>query len=72
MGPKPPSILPGREENKSSVGLLYNPGQPVLVDLPTVGQVPLTLKTSLNVYSWIATNAHGKEHKFNTRWILPS
>ena len=57
--PKPPSLLPGK---KDLVKPLHLPGQPILVDLPTVGEVPLTLKTPLNLYAWIATDAHGRDH----------
>ena len=48
------------------------PGQPILVALPTVGTVPLVLDTPLNKYTWKAKDAYRKEHKINTRWIIPS
>ncbi|XP_074669759.1 uncharacterized protein LOC141918811 [Strix aluco] len=48
------------------------PGQPVLAALPTVGTVPLVLDTPLNKYTWKAKDAYRKEHKINTRWIIPS
>ena len=70
--PRPPSLLPGEKNQKDSSNLLHYLEQPVLVDLPAVGEVPLTLKTPLNLYAWIATDAHGKEHKINTRSMVPS
>ena len=70
--PNPPSLLPGTGENKKPRNPLYYPGQPVLVDLPTVGQIPLVLKASKNLYAWVATDAHGKDHRIHARWILPS
>ena len=70
--PKPPSILPGKREDKDPTNPLRYPGQPVLVDLPTVGQVPLTLKTPVSTYAWVATDAHGKDHQIHTQWIVPA
>ena len=43
--PVPPSFVPGTKGSKDPVHLLHYAGQPVLGELPTVGQVPLTLKT---------------------------
>ena len=65
-------LLPGEREEKDPIKPLQYPGQPVLVYLPTVGEVPLTLKTLRNACSWVAVDAHGKEHKINTSWIVPS
>lgn len=70
--PKPPSSLPGKREDEDPEKPLHYPGQPVLADLPTIGEVPLTLKTPLNLYTWVATDAHGKDHRIHTRWIIPS
>jgi len=50
----------------------HHPRQPILVDLPMVGEVPLILKTLLNLYAWTATDAHGKDDWMNTRCIVPS
>lgn len=46
--PEPHSLLPGKREGKNPVKPLHYPGQPVLVDLPTIGEVPLILKTPLS------------------------
>lgn len=63
--PKPPSLIPAipgpnREQNPS-----HFPGQPVLVELPTVGAVQLVLTSPLNTYAWKAKVASGKEHRIN-------
>lgn len=42
---KSPSILPGVKETKNLINLLHYPGQPVLVELPNVEQVPLVPNT---------------------------
>lgn len=52
--------------------LSYFLGQPVLVDLPNVGPVPLTLMECLNKYTWKTKDAQEKEYKINTCWIIPS
>lgn len=64
--PKPPSIIPGRREEKNPQNPLHYPAQSVLDNLPTIGEVPLVLKTPINIYVWVATDAHGKEHRINT------
>lgn len=70
--PKSPSLLPEMRETEDARDVLHHSGQPVLVELPNVGQVPLVLKTPFNKYTWVATDAHGREHKINTRWIVLS
>lgn len=50
----------------------YLSGQPVFVDLPNVGLVPLTLTESLNKYTCKAEDAEEKEYKIDTCWIDPS
>lgn len=70
--PKPPFLLLGKRETKDPIKPLHRARQCVLVDLPMVGEVPLTLKTPLNLFVCIATNAHGRDHQINTRWIVPS
>lgn len=70
--PTPPSIVPSLQGPDDPNNPSHYPGQPVLVDLPTVGQVPLVLKTSLNKYAWVASDALGKEHRIHARWIIPS
>ena len=60
--PKASSILPGEYETKNPVSPLQYPGQPLLAELPAIGQVPLVLKTPINIYAWVATDAHRKEH----------
>ena len=67
--PKPPS--PGKKETKDPVKTLHFPGQPILVNLPAVGEVPLTLKTPFNLHTWVATDTHRRDHQINTRWIVP-
>ena len=65
--PKAPTIMPaphGPDHPRNPSPL---PGQPVLVELPTVGAVPLVLDTPISKYTWKAKDAHGKEHKINTR-----
>lgn len=42
----------------------------MLVELLTIGKVPLVLDTPLNKHTWRARDAYGKEHKINTRWII--
>lgn len=40
-------------------------GQPVFIDLLTVGHVLLLLETASNKYNWKAKDANGKEQKMN-------
>ena len=44
-GPRPPSRLPGKREIRDPVKTPRYPGQPILVELPAVGEVPLILET---------------------------
>jgi len=48
------------------------PGQPLLVELPTEGTVPLALKTPVNKYTWKVKDARRNEQKSSARWIVPS
>lgn len=70
--PTAPSIIPSLQGPNDSKNPAHYPGQPVLVDLPTVGEVPLVLKTPLNKYAWVASDALGREHRIHTCWIIPS
>jgi len=84
--PDPPSLLPGKREIKDLVKAPHYPGQPILVDLPVVGEVLLPVKarrkrkkkrrggegTLRALYAWRATDAHRKDHQVNTRWTAPS
>lgn len=70
--PTAPSIIPLLRRPDDSKSPAHYPGQPVLVDLPTVGEVALVLKTPLKKYAWVASDALGKEHWINTCWIILS
>ena len=70
--PKAPTIMPAPYGPDPPKSLSHFPSQPVLVKLPTVETVPLLLETLINKYAWKAKDAYGKEHKINTRWIIPS
>ena len=70
--PTAPSLIASLKEPNDSKNPAHFPGQPVLVALPTVGNVPLVLKTPLNACAWVASDALGKEHKIHTHWIIPS
>ena len=70
--PKAPKIMPAPHGPDHRSNPSHFPGQPVLVELPTVGTVPLVLDTPLNKYTWKAKDACGKINKIHTRWIVPS
>lgn len=70
--PGPPTILPTPQGPDHPKTPLYYPSQPVLVKIPTVGDVPLVLDTLLNEYTWKAKHAVGTEGKIDTWWITPS
>ncbi|RMB99534.1 hypothetical protein DUI87_24271 [Hirundo rustica rustica] len=63
--PTAPSIIPSPQGPDDPKNPAHYPGQPALVDLPTVGEVPLVLKTPLNNYAWIVFDALTKEHRIN-------
>lgn len=65
-------VAHGSQPSVPGLSPLHCPGQPVLVNLRTIGTVPLTLKTPVNLYAWTATDAHGKDHRIHTRWVVPS
>ncbi|KAF4804444.1 hypothetical protein TURU_007906 [Turdus rufiventris] len=70
--PKAPNIIHVLRGTNDPKNPGHYPGQPVLVDLPTVGEVPLVLKPPLNEKAWVATNTMGKELRISTNWIVPS
>ncbi|RMC03975.1 hypothetical protein DUI87_19312 [Hirundo rustica rustica] len=63
--PTPPSIIPSPQGPDDPKHPAHDPGQPALVDLPTVGAVPLVLKILLNNYACIVFDALGKEHQIS-------
>ncbi|RMC18698.1 hypothetical protein DUI87_04594 [Hirundo rustica rustica] len=63
--PTPPSIIPSPQGPDDPKHPAHDPGQPALVDLLTVGAVPLLLKIPLNNYACIVFDALGKEHQKN-------
>jgi len=67
-----PTIMPSLHGPGHSNNPSHFPGQPVLLELPTVGAVPLVLDTPGNKYIWKARDACGKVHKIHTKWIIPS
>ncbi|XP_064008637.1 uncharacterized protein LOC135180213 [Pogoniulus pusillus] len=46
-------------------------GQPIMVNLPSIGVVPMTLSKSNGLYAWEATDVSGKTHRISARWIVP-
>lgn len=70
--PTAPSIILSLQGPNDPKNPAHYPGQPVSVDLPTVGEVPLVLKRPLNKYAWVASDALGREHRIHTRCIIPS
>ncbi|RMC03594.1 hypothetical protein DUI87_19769 [Hirundo rustica rustica] len=63
--PTPPSIIPSPQGPDDPKHPAHDPGQPALVDLLTIGAVPLVLKIPLNDYACIVFDALGKEHQKN-------
>ena len=70
--PQAPTMVPISRSPNSPRTPFYSPGQPVLVELPTVGAVPLVLDTPLNRHTWKAKDTSGRTHKIHTKWIIPS
>jgi len=70
--PQASTIMPTSHGSGHSNNPSHFPGQPVLVELPTVGAVPLVLDTLGKKYIWKARDACGKVHKIHTKWIIPS
>ena len=60
--PQAPTIVPTSPGPDRSDNPSRFPGQPVLVELPTVGAVPLTLDAPVNKYTWRARDACRKIH----------
>lgn len=65
-----PRHLPGNKRTDDPWNPIHFPGQPV--GLPAIGKVLLVLKTPLNMHAGITIDAHGREHKVNPRWTIPS
>lgn len=70
--PQPPSLIPATSKPTGNQKPARVPGQPVLVELPTAGAVPMVLAAPLNMHTWKAKDASGKEHKISSRWIIPT
>jgi len=48
------------------------PGQPVMVNLPSTGTVPMTLTKPRGSFAWEAANSSGAKHRISAQWIFPS
>lgn len=69
---QPPSLIPATSKPTGNQKPARFPGQPVWVELPTAGAVPMVLTTPLNMHTWKANDAYGKEHKISSRWLIPT
>ena len=43
-----------------------------MVELPSVGTVPMTLAKPRGLYAWEALDRKGKGHRISTRWVIPN
>lgn len=52
--------------------IALQPRQPLMVDLPQIGTVPVTLTKPHGPLAWEAEDSNGAKHPINIRWIYPS
>ncbi|KAK4811127.1 hypothetical protein QYF61_019758 [Mycteria americana] len=57
---------------KREYPMTLQPGQPVMVNLPSIGTVPMTLTKPRGPLAWEATDSSGAKHRISSRWIFPS
>ena len=67
-----PALPDSKITNVPQYLIALQPGQPVMVNLPQIGTVPMTLTKPRGSLAWEATDSSGAKHRISAQWIFPS